>query len=66
MIKLFYWAYGKYWYSTTVSANHSRTENIYFSSLKEMIEWGNKLWILKRRGGKYDRRKEKRRYIKTV
>ena len=39
MINLFYWMYGQYWYSKSIMVSHSRTENLYFSSLYEMAEW---------------------------
>lgn len=39
MINLYYYAFGQYWFSISVPANHSRIENIYFSSLEEMMLW---------------------------
>lgn len=39
MINLYYWAYGQYWYSHSVMASHSRTENRYFPSLDALAKW---------------------------
>ena len=39
MIRLYYYAFGQYWYSHSVSAYHSRTETMYFGSVNEMSEW---------------------------
>lgn len=42
MYRLFYYAYGTYYYSHWVSAYHTRTVNLYFPSLNELIEWEQK------------------------
>ena len=39
MINLYYYAFGQYWFSVSVPANHSRTENKYFPNLETMMLW---------------------------
>lgn len=42
MYRLFYYAYGTYHYSHSVSASHTRTVDLYFPNLNELMKWEQK------------------------
>ena len=39
MYRLFFYAFGTYHYSHSVSATHTRTIDLYFPTLQEMMKW---------------------------